>query len=89
MWTKSVNYLSYDLHPFQTVPPPHAPPQVVTGLVALIHDPGITSRQLMQYIPAPDFPTGGTVIVDEAAAEAYITGKGHVTVRAKVWTCRV
>ena len=63
----------------------HHSSQVVSGLVALIQNPGITSRQLMeQYIPAPDFPTGGTVIVDEAATEAYSTGKGHMTIRAKV-----
>lgn len=59
-------------------------PQVVSGLVAMIRNPAITSRELMRYIPAPDFPTGGTVLVDEAATEAYETGKGHVTIRAKV-----
>ena len=50
----------------------------------MIHNPAISSRELMRYIPAPDFPTGGTVLVDGAAVEAYTTGRGHVTIRAKV-----
>ncbi|GAX81829.1 hypothetical protein CEUSTIGMA_g9257.t1 [Chlamydomonas eustigma] len=64
--------------------PPHNLIEVVNGLVAMIHNPGITCKELMQFIPAPDFPTGGIVMTGVSTEEAYMTGRGSVTVRAKV-----
>lgn len=64
--------------------PPHNMRELVAGLKALIADPDITCRQLMGHIPAPDFPTGGQILVNEGIQEAYETGRGTITVRAKV-----
>ncbi|KAL4439020.1 hypothetical protein ABPG77_006957 [Micractinium sp. CCAP 211/92] len=64
--------------------PPHNMGEVVAGLKALIRNPGITVRQLMQYIPAPDFPTGGEIILTDAVRQAYEEGRGGVLVRAKM-----
>lgn len=63
--------------------PPHNMRELVAGLKALIADPDITSGELMAYIPAPDFPTGGQIMVNEGIREAYETGRGTITVRAK------
>lgn len=63
--------------------PPHNLREVVNGIKALIKDPNITSADLMQYITAPDFPTGGLIYGYEGVRDAYITGRGKVLVRAK------
>jgi DNA gyrase subunit A len=61
--------------------PPHNLGEVVDGLVALIHNPGITDLELMHYIPGPDFPTGGQILGKATIREAYTTGRGSITMR--------
>ena len=64
--------------------PPHNLGEVVDGCIALIENPALTSAQLMQHIPGPDFPTGGFIHGRGPIHEAYTTGRGVLTVRAKV-----
>ncbi|OKH27340.1 DNA topoisomerase (ATP-hydrolyzing) subunit A [Chroogloeocystis siderophila] len=61
--------------------PPHNLGELIDGLVALIRNPEITDNQLMQYIPGPDFPTGGQVLGTSGIREAYTTGRGSITMR--------
>jgi DNA gyrase subunit A len=61
--------------------PPHNLGELVDGLIALIHNPNLTSLELMQWIPAPDFPTGGLIMGQEGIREAYTTGRGSITLR--------
>ncbi|MFA8344356.1 MAG: DNA gyrase subunit A [Rhodothermaceae bacterium] len=63
--------------------PPHNLAEVVDGLVAMIDDPTLTSEDLMKYVIAPDFPTGGLIFGYEGVRSAYTTGRGRVVVRAK------
>ncbi|HIK23887.1 MAG TPA: DNA gyrase subunit A [Thermosynechococcus sp. M3746_W2019_013] len=62
--------------------PPHNLGELVDGLVALIHHPQISDRELMHYIPGPDFPTGGHILGQGGIEEAYTTGRGSITLRA-------
>lgn len=64
--------------------PPHNLTEVINGTLALIENPDITVEKLMEYIPAPDFPTGATIMGFSSVKQAYLTGVGTVTVRAKV-----
>jgi DNA gyrase subunit A len=64
--------------------PPHNMREVVAGLRALIADPEISVRELMRHIPAPDFPTGGEIVVCDGVRDAYVEGRGGITVRAKM-----
>ncbi|MCS7211245.1 MAG: DNA gyrase subunit A [Chloroherpetonaceae bacterium] len=64
--------------------PPHNLSEVVDGLIALIDDKDITIDELMKYIKAPDFPTGGIIYGYEGVREAYATGRGKITIRARV-----
>jgi len=61
--------------------PPHNLGELIDGVVALIHNPEISDRQLMQYIPGPDFPTGGKILGTSGIHEAYTTGRGSITMR--------
>jgi DNA gyrase subunit A len=61
--------------------PPHNLGELIDGLVALIHNPELTDIQLMQYIPGPDFPTGGQILGTGPIKEAYTTGRGSITMR--------
>lgn len=61
--------------------PPHNLGELLDGLVALVHNPDITDIELMQYIPGPDFPTGGQILGTTGIREAYTTGRGSVTMR--------
>jgi DNA gyrase subunit A len=61
--------------------PPHNLGELINGLIALIENPEITDIQLMQYIPGPDFPTGGQILGTAAIKEAYTTGRGSITMR--------
>lgn len=61
--------------------PPHNLGELVDGLVALIHNPDITEKELMRYIPAPDFPTGGQILGRSGIKDAYTTGRGSITMR--------
>ncbi|MBW4516923.1 MAG: DNA gyrase subunit A [Timaviella obliquedivisa GSE-PSE-MK23-08B] len=61
--------------------PPHNLGELLDGVVALINNPEITDLELMQYIPGPDFPTGGQILGTSGIKEAYTTGRGSVTMR--------
>ncbi len=62
--------------------PPHNLGEVVQATLELIKKPDITAKQLMKYLPAPDFPTGGIIIGEEGIESAYTTGKGSLRIRA-------
>ena len=62
--------------------PPHNLGELIDATIALIDDPSLTAVDLMQYVPAPDFPTGGLILGQEGAYEAFTTGRGSVKVRA-------
>ncbi|MDX2271128.1 MAG: DNA topoisomerase (ATP-hydrolyzing) [Cyanobacteriota bacterium] len=61
--------------------PPHNLGEVVDALLALIERPHLSSSDLMQWIPAPDFPTGGQILSDHGIRDAYSEGRGLITVR--------
>ncbi|WP_172633566.1 DNA gyrase subunit A [Coriobacterium glomerans] len=63
--------------------PPHNLLEAVEAACALIDDPEITTDELMQIIPGPDFPTGAVIMGTEGIHKAYETGRGSITVRAK------
>lgn len=63
--------------------PPHNLGEVIDGVCALIDNPEITPDELMKYIPAPDFPTGGLIMGRANVRCAYRTGRGGVLMRAK------
>ncbi|WP_170368916.1 DNA gyrase subunit A [Ruegeria arenilitoris] len=63
--------------------PPHNLGEVVDATLALIDDPDLTSEQLIEYIPGPDFPTGGVMLGRSGARKAYLEGRGSVIIRAK------
>ena len=64
--------------------PTHNIGEVVAGLVALLDNPEITIPQLMKAIPGPDFPTAGFIYGTQGIKDAYTTGRGLLTLRAKV-----
>jgi len=63
--------------------PPHNLGEVIDATLALIENPDLDSIQLMDYIPGPDFPTGGVMLGRAGARKAYTEGRGSVIVRAK------
>ena len=63
--------------------PPHNLGEVIDGVVALADNPEITVDELMQYVPAPDYPTGGIIMGRANVRCAYRTGRGGVVIRAK------
>ncbi len=64
--------------------PPHNLTEVCNALLALVENPDLTISDLMGFIPAPDFPTAGTIYGREGVREAYETGRGRVVLRGKV-----
>ena len=64
--------------------PTHNLGEVIDGCVAYIDNPEITSMELMKYVKAPDFPTGGIICGLDGVKDAYETGKGRIVVRSKV-----
>ena len=62
--------------------PPHNLTEIIDGTLALLEDPTLTAIDLMEYIPAPDFPTGGQILGQAGAHEAYTTGRGTVKIRS-------
>jgi DNA gyrase subunit A len=62
---------------------PHNLTEVINGTIAYIDDRNIEISQLMEYIKAPDFPTGGTIYGYEGVREAFETGRGRIVIRAK------
>ncbi|WP_374643765.1 DNA gyrase subunit A [Tabrizicola sp.] len=63
--------------------PPHNLGEVIDGTLALIENPDISMEQLMEIIPAPDFPTGGVILGRSGARKAYLEGRGSVIIRSK------
>ncbi|AFY40480.1 DNA gyrase subunit A [[Leptolyngbya] sp. PCC 7376] len=61
--------------------PPHNLGEIIDGATALIHNPEITIQELMQFIPAPDFPTGAQILGRSGIKDAYLTGRGSITMR--------
>ncbi|MCP3739961.1 DNA gyrase subunit A [Rossellomorea sp. BNER] len=64
--------------------PPHQLGEVIDGLLALSKDSEITIQELMDYIPGPDFPTAGMIVGRSGIRRAYETGRGSITMRARV-----
>ena len=64
--------------------PPHNVAEVIDAVKAYIHDPEITTSELMKYVKGPDFPTGGIIINKDDLHEIYETGSGKIRVRGKV-----
>ena len=63
--------------------PPHNLGEVIDATLALIQSPDLSSEDLIQYVPGPDFPTGGIMLGRSGARKAYIEGRGSVIIRAK------
>jgi DNA gyrase subunit A len=63
--------------------PPHNLAEVIDGCIAAAHDPDLTSADLMQHIPGPDFPTAGYIHGVRGIYDAYTTGRGIVQMRAR------
>ena len=64
--------------------PTHNLAEVIDGVLALIENPNISIDELMEYIPAPDFPTGGIIMGGQQVRKAYHTGIGTIIIRSKV-----
>src|SRR5690606_23030452 len=63
--------------------PPHNLTEVIEGAQALIRNPALTSLELMDYITGPDFPTAGFILGRAGIKQAYLTGRGSVTMRSR------
>lgn len=63
--------------------PPHNLGELVDALSVLIHNPDATLQELLEYMPGPDFPTGGIIMGNIGILEAYRTGRGRVVIRGK------
>ena len=63
--------------------PPHNLGEVIDACLALIDEPDLTSEQLIEYVPGPDFPTGGIMLGRSGARKAYLEGRGSVIIRSK------
>ena len=63
--------------------PPHNLGEVIDATLALIESPDLQAEDLIQFVPAPDFPTGGIILGKTGARKAYIEGRGSVIIRAK------
>jgi len=63
--------------------PPHNLGEVIDATLALIEDPDLSSEDLIEYVPGPDFPTGGIMLGRSGARKAYLEGRGSVVTRAK------
>ncbi|MCC6980286.1 MAG: DNA gyrase subunit A [Candidatus Melainabacteria bacterium] len=63
--------------------PPHNLTEVLDGTIAKIDNPDLTSKELMQWIKGPDFPSGGVIMGTEGVEEAFETGRGSIPVRGE------
>ncbi|MBQ3425873.1 MAG: DNA gyrase subunit A [Clostridia bacterium] len=63
--------------------PPHNLTECIDAIIAAIDDPMITVDELMNYIPGPDFPTGGVIMGKRGIRQAYTTGRGKIILRAR------
>ncbi len=61
--------------------PPHNLSELIEATLALMERPELTSTDLMRYVPAPDFPTGGEIVVGDGLPEFYTQGRGSITMR--------
>jgi DNA gyrase subunit A len=66
--------------------PPHNLGEVLDGIIAVVENPNITVKELMKFIPGPDFPTGGFIHGKEAIVQAYTEGRGIIQMRGKAFT---
>ena len=64
--------------------PTHNLNETIDGIIAVMENPDISTTELMEYIPGPDFPTGAYIIGRSGIRQAYETGKGAIIMRAKV-----
>ncbi len=64
--------------------PPHNLGEVTEAVCMMIDNPDVTTEELMEVLPGPDFPTGGIIMGTQGIKDAYETGRGSITVRAKV-----
>jgi len=64
--------------------PPHNLGEVTDAVCMMIDNPDVTTEELMTVLPGPDFPTGGIIMGTDGIKDAYETGRGSITVRAKV-----
>ena len=64
--------------------PPHNLAEVTEAVCLMIDNPDVTTEELMKVMPGPDFPTGGIIMGTDGIRDAYETGRGSITVRAKV-----
>ena len=64
--------------------PPHNLVEVINGTIAYIDNPKISLKEMMKYIKAPDFPTGGYIVAGAELEEAYKTGRGKIKIKARV-----
>ena len=63
--------------------PPHNLGEIIDATIALIEQPDLSSMKIFQYVPGPDFPTGGLILGKNGARKAYLEGRGKVIIRAK------
>ncbi|HQT63480.1 MAG: DNA gyrase subunit A [Acidocella sp. 20-57-95] len=63
--------------------PPHNPGEIVDATLAIIADPDVTLEALMQIVPGPDFPTAGIILGRSGIRNAFETGRGSITIRAR------
>jgi len=63
--------------------PPHNLSEIVTACLALLDNPELTVDELIEHVPAPDFPTAGIIYGTEGVREGYRTGRGRVVIRAR------
>lgn len=63
--------------------PTHNLSETVKAIKAVMDDPDVSVPELMEYLPGPDFPTGGIIIGRKGIRDAYETGKGNIMLRAK------
>ena len=66
--------------------PPHNLGEVIDACLELIRKPGTTVEKLMRIVPAPDFPTGGRIVETDGIRDAYLTGRGAITMEAVATT---
>ena len=64
--------------------PPHNLGEIIDGVIAYMKNPDITTEEMMEYIPGPDFPTGGIVINKDELVSIYQSGNGKIKLRGKV-----
>ena len=63
--------------------PPHNPSEVIAGALALLQNPRLTDEELLAIVPGPDFPTGALILDQTRAAQAILSGRGSVLMRAR------